>query len=128
MAICHPTPLTAALVPFDGRHSFGTSASAAYQDLHFDSLGHCDRHRLHSAGRTLLSTANLFHGYDFLSRLDFLRHPDITISFDRGHEPAGTGIPGLVDDEDMLELTDSDFEDIQAPADDALVKRCAHRG
>ena len=75
-----------------------------------------------------MSTANLFHGYDFLSRLDFLRHPDITISFDHGHEPAGTGIPGLVEDEEMPELTDSDFEDMPDPADDALVKRCAHRG
>ena len=121
LAICHPTLLTAALVPFDGRHSFGTSASAAYQDLHFDSPRHCDRHRWHSI---LLSTAYLFPIYNF----DFLRHPDITISFDRGHEPAGTGIPGLVDDEDMPELTDSDFEDMPDPADDALVKRCAHRG
>ena len=119
MAICHPTPLTAALVPFDGRHSFGTSASAASQDLHFDSPGQCDSHRLHSAW-------TIVFGYDF--PFDFLRRPDFTISLDRGHEPAGTGIPGLVDDEDMPELTDSDFEDMPDPADDALVKRCAHRG
>ena len=122
MAICHPTPLTAALVPFDGRHSFGTSASAAYQDLHFDSPRHCDRHRWHSI---LLSTAYLFPIYNF----DFLRHPEIKIPLDGGGEAAGYRPPELVDDEDLPELAeDSDFEDMPDPADDALVKRCAHRG
>ena len=119
MAICHATPLTAALVPFDGRHSFGTSASAAYQDLHVDSPRHCDRHRWHSI---LLSTAYLFPIY-------ILRHPDIKIPLDGGGEAAGYRPPELVDDEDMPELAeDSDFEDMPDPADDALVKRCAHRG
>jgi hypothetical protein len=104
--------------------------SAGSQDLHFESPRHCDRRRWHSI---FLSTDNLSATIfdDLLSRLDILRRTNITIPqfpFDRGGERAGYGPPELVDDEDMPELTDdSDFEDMPAPADDALVKRCAHR-